>query len=230
MTPAAIVTGGAGGIGVAVRARLGRDGFRPISWDLIAPGPDDVAVDVTDAGALQRAAVAAGQIGAVVINAGILGPVAKVWEIDPADVRRVLDTNLTSAFLTVRAVVPHMLGNPGLDKGRIVLISSIQAKEGTAEGSVYAAAKAGMLALTKALGKELAEAGILVNAITPAVVKTAMEREISDARRAELLAKIPMRRFAEVEEVAAMVSFLCGPDCSFSTGAVFDLSGGRATY
>ena len=97
-------------------------------------------------------------------------------------------------------------------------------------GSLYAAAKAGMLALTKALGKELAEHGILVNAITPAVVKTAMEREISDSRRTELLAKIPMRRFAEVEEVAAMVSFLCGPECSFSTGAVFDLSGGRATY
>ena len=230
MTLAAIVTGGAGGIGTAVRARLGRDGFRPISWDLAAPGPDDVAVDVTDAAALQHAAAAAGSIGAVVINAGILGPVAPAWELAAEDVRRVLDVNLASAFLTVRAVVPRMLENPGPDRGRIVMISSIQAKEGTALGSLYAAAKAGMLALTKALGKELAEHGILVNAITPSVVKTAMEREISAPRRADLLAKIPMRRFAEVEEVAAMVSFLCGPDCSFSTGAVFDLSGGRATY
>jgi len=233
---AAIVTGGAGGIGRAVLARLGADGFFPVSWDLTDAVPDvlALAVDVTDDAALARAAAEtvarAGPFGALVVNAGILGPVARVWEAEAADIRRVIETNLVSAFLTVRAVVPHMLRNPGPARGRIVMMASVQGKEGTALGGPYAAAKAGMIGLTKTLGKELAAEGILVNAIAPAVVRTAMEHLITPERRADLLARIPMGRFLDPQEVAAMVSFLCGPDCSFSTGAVFDLSGGRATY
>ena len=233
---AAIVTGGAGGIGRAVLTRLAADGFSPISWDLSDQVPDALAlaVDVTDEAALARAAqetvARAGPIAALIVNAGILGPVARVWEADAADIRRVIETNLVSAFLTVRAVVPHMLANPGPDRGRIVMMASVQGKEGTPLSGPYAAAKAGVIALTKVLGKELATEGILVNAITPTVVRTAMERSITPERRADLLSRIPMSRFIEPNEVAAMVSFLCGPDCSFSTGAVFDLSGGRATY
>jgi len=232
---AAVVTGGAGGIGQAVLARLGADGFTTVSWDRIAGGDADhfARVDVTDADNLRDAAAeaarVAGPIRALVVNAGILGPVGRVWELEPDAVRAVLDTNLLSGFLTLRAVVPLMLGNAGPDRGRIVLMSSVQAKEGTAMAGPYAAAKAGLIALTKVLGKELAEHGILVNAITPTVVRTAMEREITEDRRRFLRDKIPLGRFAEVAEVAAMVSWLCGPECSFSTGAVFDLSGGRGT-
>ena len=226
----AIVTGGAGGIGQAVLARQAADGFEALSWDLRPAGAGSVAVDVTDAEALRVAAAAPrGPVRALVVNAGILGPVARVWELEPEDVRRVIDTNLVSAFLTLRAVVPRMLANAGPDRGRIVLMSSVQAKEGTAGAGAYAAAKAGLIVLTKVLGKELAGEGILVNAVTPTVVRTAMEREITPERRQFLLDKIPLQRFAEVAEVAALVSWLCGPECSFSTGAVFDLSGGRAT-
>jgi 3-oxoacyl-[acyl-carrier protein] reductase len=233
---AAVVTGGAGGIGRAVLTRLAADGFSPVSWDLSDQVPDALAlaVDVTDEAALVRAATEtvarAGPIAALVVNAGILGPVARVWESDAADIRRVIETNLVSAFLTARAVVPNMLANPGPDRGRIVMMASVQGKEGTALSGPYAASKAGVIALTKVLGKELATEGILVNAIAPTVVRTAMEQAITPERRADLLSRIPMARFIEPAEVAAMVSFLCGPDCSFSTGAVFDLSGGRATY
>lgn len=233
----AIVTGGAGGIGRAVLGRLKRDGYHAVSWDVADDVPEaDMAlgVDVTDDTALDLAVREtidrAGRIEALVVNAGILGPVAPVWELSPADIRRVIEVNLVSAFLTLRAVVPAMRHNPGPVRGRIVLMASVQAKEGTAQGGPYGASKAGMVALAKTLGKELATEGILVNAITPTVVRTAMEREMTESRRAELMAKIPMGRFIEPDEVAAMVSFLCGPDCSFSTGAVFDLSGGRSTY
>jgi 3-oxoacyl-[acyl-carrier protein] reductase len=236
MKPAAIVTGGAGGIGRAVLARLAEDGFAAVSWDLSAEAPGAalaLPVDVTDAAALAGAAARtvaeAGPAGALVVNAGILGPVARAWELEPADLRQVIEVNLVSAFLTIRAVVPHMLANAGPDRGRIVIMSSLQAKEGTALSGAYAASKAGLIALTKVLAKELAGDGVLVNAITPTVVRTAMERSITPARRADLLARIPLGRFVEPEEVAAMVAWLCGPECSFSTGAVFDLSGGRAT-
>lgn len=233
----AIVTGGAGGIGRAILARLREDGLRTVSWDMStsATPEADVAlgVDVTDDAALDRAAREtvdrAGPIRALVINAGILGPVVPVWEADPADIRRVFEVNLISAFLTARAVIPYMRANSGPDRGRIVVMSSLQAKEGTALAGPYAAAKAGLIALTKVLGKELAGDGILVNAVTPTVVRTAMEQSITPERRADLLARIPLGRFIETEEVAEMVAWLCSPKCSFSTGAVFDLSGGRAT-
>jgi NAD(P)-dependent dehydrogenase (short-subunit alcohol dehydrogenase family) len=234
---AAIVTGGAGGIGAAVLARLGQDGFTPVSWDLSSDAPEAacaIAVDVTDAAALDAAAEQTerdyGPIRALVINAGILGPVAPIWEIAPEMVRQVLDTNLLSAFLSLRSVVPRMLRNAGPDRGRIVVMASVQAKEGTALAGPYAASKAGLIALTKVAGKELALSGIAVNAITPTVVMTRMEQSITPERRAELLAKIPMGRFIAPDEVAAMVSWLCSAECSFSTGAVFDLSGGRSTY
>jgi len=231
---AAVVTGGAGGIGQAVLARLGKDGFVPVSWDLSTDAKAAslaLAVDVTDAQALAAATdetiARAGPIAALVVNAGILGPVAPVWELAPEDIRRVIDTNLVSAFLTCRAVVPGMRERGA---GRIVLMSSVQAKEGTALAGPYAAAKAGMIALAKTLAKEVADRGILVNAITPTVVRTAMERAITPERRADLLARIPLGRFLEPAEVAEMVAFLCGPGSGFSTGAVFDLSGGRATW
>ena len=234
---AAVVTGGAGGIGRAVLARLAQDGVVPVSWDLATDVPEArlaLAVDVTNADALHaaaaRTAAEAGTIRAAIVNAGILGPVARSWEIEPAALRRVIDVNLVSAFLTVRAVVPHLLGTPGPDRGRIVLMSSVQAKEGTALSGPYAAAKAGLVALAKVLGKELAGDGVLVNAVTPTVVRTAMEREITPERRADLLARIPLGRFLDAAEVAEMVAWLCSSACSFSTGAVFDLSGGRSTY
>jgi len=231
---AAVVTGGAGGIGQAVLARLGQDGFVPVSWDLSTDAKAAslaLAVDVTDASALAAATAEtiahAGPIAVLVVNAGILGPVAPVWELAPEDIRRVIDTNLISAFLTCRAVVPGMRERGA---GRIVLMSSVQAKEGTALAGPYAAAKAGMIALAKTLAKEVADRGILVNVITPTVVRTAMERAITPERRADLLARIPLGRFLEPAEVAEMVAFLCGPGSKFSTGAVFDLSGGRATW
>jgi 3-oxoacyl-[acyl-carrier protein] reductase len=139
----------------------------------------------------------------------------------------VLETNLLSGFATTGAVIPAMLRNPMPDRGRIVLMGSAVGKEGSAMAGAYAASKAGLMALAKVLGKELATEGILVNAIAPTVVRTAMEATLDPAQRADKLRRIPMGRFAEPAEVAAMVSFLCGPDCSFSTGAIFDLSGGR---
>ncbi len=235
MKGAAVVTGGAGGIGRAVIARLAGAGFTTVSWDLRgdAPAHHALTVDVTDGAALQQAAQRnvelAGPLRALVVNAGILGPVARAWEVPPEQVRHVIDTNLVSAFLTVRAVVPLTLSNPAPDRGRIVMMASLQAKEGTVEAGPYAAAKAGLVALTKVMGKELAGDGILINAVTPTVVLTPMEKGLTPKRRAFLLAKIPMARFAEADEVAAMVAWLCGPDCTFSTGAVFDISGGRAT-
>ena len=234
---AAIVTGGSGGIGRAILERLGADGFVPVSWSRscnVPPARLALSVDVTDAAALDAAAaetrVQAGPIRALVINAGILGPVCRAWETDVADLRKVIEVNLISAFLTIRAVVPHLLANPGPDRGRIVVMSSVQGKEGTPLSGSYAASKAGLIAMTKVLGKELAESGVLANAVTPTVVRGPMEQSLSAERRSDLMSRIPMRRFLDAEEVAAMVSWLCGPDCTFSTGAVFDLSGGRSTW
>lgn len=241
----AIVTGGARGIGFAIARRLARDGWRVALWDRDAAavakaaadlGADHLALgcDIADEAQVEAAAAATwdaiGPVRGLVNNAGILGPVAPLWEHPPAEFRRVVDVNLVGTYLVSRAIVPRMLEQPGPSRGRIVNISSIQAKEGMPMAAAYAASKAAILALTKTLGKELAGHGILVNAITPSAAETDMAREITAERKAEILARIPMGRFVDVDEIAAMTAFLLSDDCSYSTGAVFDLSGGRATY
>jgi 3-oxoacyl-[acyl-carrier protein] reductase len=249
----AIVTGGAGGFGRAIAARLHASGAAVALWDLdgsaaaaaaaalATPGAAPAmgqAVDTTDEAAVNAAAQAVrarfGRVDMLVANAGILGPVADAWEHRTEDFRRVLDINLTGTFICTRVIVPLLLANaPDPQTGRrggIVIVSSIQAKEGMPRAAAYAASKAGLIALTKTMGKELAESGIPVNAVTPSIVETAMTKGIDDARRAEILARIPMKRFGTTDEIAAQVAWLLSDDCSFATGAVFDLSGGRATY
>lgn len=246
----AIVTGGAGGIGRAIAARVAAEGGAVALWD-IEPGAvrataaalaaeaavpvDPFVVDVTDEGAVAAAAAATferfGRVDLVVNNAGILGPVAPTWEHAPAEFRRVVDVNLVGTFLVCHALVPRLLAQDGPDRGRIVNMSSIQGKEGMPMAAAYAASKAAVIALTKTLGKELAGEGILVNCIAPAAVDdTGMSGLITAERRAEITGRIPMGRFVTLAEVAAMVAWLGSAECSFSTGAVFDLSGGRATY
>jgi 3-oxoacyl-[acyl-carrier protein] reductase len=243
----AVVTGGAGGIGRAVALRLHESGARVALWDhntdaltnavkALSPETVGFAVDVTDARAVMTAAVAVadrfGGIDILINNAGILGQVGQLWTLDDAVFRRVLEVNLMGPFLCMRAVVPVMLRKPHApDRGRIVNIASIQAKEGTPLAGAYGASKAALVALTKSLGKELATEGILVNAVTPSAVEdTSMMAAIDESRKADLLARIPMQRFVRTDEVAAQVLWLCSPECSFATGAVFDVSGGRATY
>jgi 2-dehydro-3-deoxy-L-rhamnonate dehydrogenase (NAD+) len=241
----AIVTGAARGIGLAVAARLAAEGARVALWDVDGElartsaatlGPEHVAhaVDITDdagvAGATAATIAAFGRVDILVNNAGILGPVAPLWEQDPATFRRVLDVNVTGMFLVSRAIVPHMRASPGPTRGRIVNISSIQGKEGMAMSGAYGVSKAGVIGFTKILGKELSTDGITVNCVTPAAAETDMAQEITPARRADIIARIPIGRFVTVEEIAAMVAFLASDECSFSTGAAFDLSGGRATF
>lgn len=228
----AVVTGGAAGIGLAIARRLAAAGAVTCSWDIEG---GDIACDVSDAASVDRATIATvarhGRIDILINNAGILGPVAPVWEHDPDAFRRVLAINLGGPFLCSRAVVPIMMQRPNTpDRGRIVNLSSIQGKEGMPRAAAYAASKAALLAFTKSLGKELAGEGILVNAVTPSAAETGMAVELTPERRAEILGRIPMGRFVRVEEVAEMVAWLASPLCSFSTAAVFDLSGGRATY
>jgi NAD(P)-dependent dehydrogenase (short-subunit alcohol dehydrogenase family) len=240
---AAIVTGGAAGIGLAIARRLAAEGGTVAVWDKavaaeaarsLGAAHVGFAVDISDEASVAHAADATwrafGRVDLLVNNAGILGPVAPLWEQAPNDFRRVVDVNLIGTYLVCRAVVPRLRQQSGPNRGRIVNISSIQAKEGLAMSSAYAASKAGVIALTKTLGKELAGEGILVNCITPAAAATAMMQEIDEQRRADILARIPVKRFVEPEEIAAMTAWLGSDECSFSTGAVFDLSGGRATY
>ena len=242
----AVVTGGAAGLGLAVARRLHDEGAALSLWDRDSAALDAAAelfdrpvdlrlVNVTDVAAVERAAAASrlalGGLDILVVNAGILGPVVPTWQVTPEQFRQVTEVNLVGAFLCLRAVVALMLETPRATRwGRIVTISSIQGKEGTALSSAYAASKAGLIGLTKVIGKELAMEGVLVNCVAPAALETAMMKEISDARRAELLARIPMGRFPTVAEAAELVAWLCSPACSFSTGAVFDLTGGRATF
>jgi len=238
---AAVVTGGAQGIGLATAQRLTASGARVALWDRDRPLAEKVAgglkgaraveVDVTDAAAVERARDATveafGKIDILVCNAGIAGPNAKTWDYKVEDWRRVIDLDLTAVFLCCRALAPHMMANR---YGRIVNIASIAGKEGNPNASAYSAAKAGVIGLTKSLGKELAESGVLVNCVTPAAIRTAIFDQITQAHVDYMLSKIPMARLGKVEEAAALVAWLSSEDCSFSTGAVFDLSGGRATY
>lgn len=241
----AVVTGAARGIGLAVAARLASEGARIAIWDVDAAAAQKSAqalgaqhradaVDVADEASVNAATDtvydAFGRVDILVNNAGILGPVAPLWEQKPADFRRVIDINLTGMYLVCRAIVPCMRGQAGPLRGRIVNVSSIQGKEGLGLSGAYGISKAGVIGLTKILGKELAGDGITVNCVTPAAAETDMAKEMTAERRAEIVSRIPMGRFVETQEIAAMVAFLASDECSFSTGAAFDLSGGRATY
>jgi NAD(P)-dependent dehydrogenase (short-subunit alcohol dehydrogenase family) len=238
----AVVTGGATGLGYAIAQRLIASGGSVTLWDrdeaaaqraaqALGPQASVVAVDVAKHESVVQAVLStlklAPQIHALINCAGITGPNVKVWDYPVDAWQQVMDVNLTGLFLCCREVVPHMRSH---NAGRIVNIASVAGKEGNPNASAYSASKAAVIALTKSLGKELADTGIRVNCVTPAAVKTAIFDQMTPEHIQFMLSKIPMNRFGEPEEVAAMVAWLCTDDCSFSTGAVFDLSGGRATY
>jgi 2-dehydro-3-deoxy-L-rhamnonate dehydrogenase (NAD+) len=223
----AIVTGGMQGIGAAIVKRLEESGAKVRVWDLNgAP-----KVDVTDASSIKKATEDAlkelGKIDALVNNAGVAGQNVPTVDYPIEEWERVLRINLTSQFLCCRAVAAHMVK---AGYGRIVNIASIAGKEGNPNAVAYSASKAGVISLTKSLGKELAQSGVLVNCVTPAAAKTAIFDQMTEAHIKYMLSKIPMGRFAQVEEIAALACWLASADCSFSTGATFDISGGRATY
>jgi 3-oxoacyl-[acyl-carrier protein] reductase len=237
----AVVTGGARGIGLGIAARLAADGCRVVIWDRDVQGFNADAAgfspaalhvaDVSDFGSVERALKATldavQRVDILVNNAGVNGPVMPVWEYPLAEWDRVLAVNLTGVFYCCRAVVPHMRA---AGQGRIINVASIAGKEGNAGIAAYSASKAGVIGFTKALAKELTDAGILVNCIVPVITETELFREMTPEYIAAMKAKIPMGRFLKIDEIAAMVAWLAGPECSFSTGAAFDLSGGRATY
>ncbi len=224
----AIVTGGLQGIGAAIVKRLETSGAIVRVWDLAAKKNP---VDVSDAAAVERAAAKAladlGKIDVLVNNAGVAGMNLPTVDYPVEEWERVLRINLTSQFLCCRAVAPHMAKRK---YGRIVNIASIAGKEGNPNAVAYSASKAGVIALTKSLGKELARTGVLVNCVTPAAAKTAIFDQMTREHIDYMLSKIPMNRFVTVEEIASLVCWLASEDCSFSTGAVFDISGGRGTY
>ncbi|MFS2164375.1 SDR family NAD(P)-dependent oxidoreductase [Variovorax sp. Varisp62] len=244
----AVVTGGARGIGLAIARRYLAAGASVALWDLDASvlanalqtlsplgTATSAVVDVRDEDQIARAASQSqerfGGIDILVNNAGVLGPTVPAWEHTPAQWRNVLDINLTGAWLCCRAVAPVMLAQR---RGRIVNIASVAGKEGNGFNAAYSASKAGLIALTKSLGKELASSGVLVNCITPSAADTevfaAVPAEHREQLRTALLSRVPMGRFVEVDEVAAMAAWLASDECSFSTGAVFDISGGRSMY
>jgi len=240
----AVITGGARGIGYAIAERMLDSGAKVCLWDLDEKalqeaaaglsGKGEVAtqrVELTNAEQVQAAVegtvAALGQIDVLVNNAGIAGVSKKLWECTPEEWTQVIDIDLVAVFLCCRAVVPGMIEQGW---GRIVNIASIAGKEGNPNASHYSAAKAGVIGLTKSLGKELAETGVVVNCLTPAVIKTDILKQISQEHIDYMRSKIPMNRFGETHEVAALASWLASEDCSFTTGGVFDISGGRATY
>ena len=238
----AVITGGARGIGLAIARRFVASGAAVSLWDMdpaaidaakkqLGPKAHGHVVDITDDAGVAKAAAASdkalGKIDILVNNAGITGPNKPTWEYPVADWRRVIDVDLNGAFLCSRAVVPGMVGR---GYGRVVNIASVAGKEGNPNAPAYSAAKAGVIGLTKSLGKELAGKGVIVNCVTPAAAKTDIFKQMTQQQIDYMFSKIPMGRFVEVEEIAALVAWLSSEDCSFSTGGVFDISGGRATY
>ncbi|MFO0880641.1 MAG: SDR family NAD(P)-dependent oxidoreductase [Gemmataceae bacterium] len=240
----AIVTGGARGIGLAIAERLLSSGARVMLWDRDAAAGQQAAqslasygtveattVDVTDFASLEQAVqhtvAHLGPISILVNNAGITGSNRPSWEISPEEWRLVLEVDLTGVFLCCKAVVPYLLQ---AGYGRIVNIASIAGKEGNPNASHYSSAKAGVIGFTKSLGKELAKLGVIANCVTPAVIETDIFKQMTPEHIQYMLSRVPMGRFGQVTEAAALVAWLCSKECSFSTGAVFDLSGGRATY
>jgi 3-oxoacyl-[acyl-carrier protein] reductase len=238
----AAISGGATGLGYAIAQRLIQSGGSVSLWDLdekkaasaaetLGAKAHAIAVDVSQqasvAAAIKTTLAQAGRIDALVNSAGITGPNTTVWDYPVEAWRQVMDVNLTGVFLCCREVVPYMRE---ANYGRIVNIASVAGKDGNPNASAYSASKAAVMALTKSLGKELAASGVRVNCVTPAAVKTAIFDQMTPEHVAFMLSKIPMGRFGTPEEVASLVGWLCTEDCSFSTGAVFDLSGGRSTY
>jgi len=242
----AVITGAATGLGFAIAQRMLASGACVTIWDRDVAGMsaaadalrqalagavvNTVQVDVADHASVVHATqttVALAPVDALVNCAGITGPNVKVWDYPVDAWRQVMDVNLNGLFYCCREVSAHMRGRAF---GRIVNIASVAGKDGNPNASAYSASKAAVIALTKSLGKELADTGVRVNCVTPAAVKTAIFDQMSAEHIQFMLSKIPMGRFGQPEEIAAMVTWLCTEDCSFSTGAVFDLSGGRSTY
>jgi 3-oxoacyl-[acyl-carrier protein] reductase len=230
----AVVTGGAMGIGRAIAEGLRDAGATVRVWDLAAPSFSGVSycpVDVTDAAsiaaALEATTEAQGRIDMLINNAGVAGPTLAMESYDPADWRRIVEVNLIGVYEVSRQVVPRMRQ---VGWGRIVNMASLAGKEGTPNASAYSAAKAGVIAFTKSLAKELALTDIRVNCVAPAAVETAILDQMAPDFVQTMIDKSPMKRLGTAEEVAAMVLWLCSEACSFNSGAVFDLSGGRATY
>jgi NAD(P)-dependent dehydrogenase (short-subunit alcohol dehydrogenase family) len=233
----AIVTGGVSGIGAGIARRLAAEGATLSLWDIDADSlanasaAHTAAVDVTDPGAVHRVAqataAALGKIDILVTSAGVTGPNHPTWDYPVAAWDRVIDINLKGVFYCCHAVVPFMQAN---GYGRIVNIASIAGKEGNPNASAYSASKAGVIGLTKSLGKELAATEIRVNCVTPAAVRTPLFDQMTQPQIDWMLSKIPIGRFGSIDEVASLILWLASEECSFSTGAVFDVSGGRATY
>ena len=240
----AVITGGAQGIGLAIAERLLESGASVSIWDrdesLLKETSDSLStkgnvqpfkMDVTALNSVRNAAEKTkellGNIEILICNAGIAGPTAKIWEYPPAEWQKVIDIDLTGVFNCLHIVSPIMIEQ---NYGRIVNVASIAGKDGNPNAAPYSAAKAGVIALTKSLGKELAAYDISVNCITPAAAKTRIFDQISEDHINYMLSKIPRNRFLKVEEAASMVAWLCSEENSFTTGGVFDLSGGRATY
>jgi len=221
----AIVTGAQSGIGAACMERLRREGVETVSFDL-APGAD-FQVDVSDGPAVNAAVAHVSPVDILVNSAGVVGPNKPLWEISDEEWQKTFSVNVNGVFNMCRAVVPVMRERRW---GRIVNIASIAGKEGNPNLAAYSASKGAVIALTKALGKELATAGILVNAIAPAVIETPMNATNTPEVLAYMLSRIPMGRIGQADEVAALVAWLVSDEVSFSTGAVYDISGGRATY
>ncbi|SHI01036.1 SDR family NAD(P)-dependent oxidoreductase [Marivita hallyeonensis] len=234
----AVVTGGAQGLGLAIGERFMASGATVVCWDVddalldaLPAALHSQRVDVSDVASIEAATAdvlkAHGKIDILVNNAGITGPNAKTWDYAPEDWSRVMRINLDGPFLTARAIVPQMIAQ---NYGRVINIASVAGKDGNPNAPAYSASKAGVIGLTKSLGKELADTKVTANCITPAAIKTAIFDQMTQTHIDYMLSKIPMGRFGTTDELAAMATWIASEESSFTTGAVFDFSGGRSTY